>query len=89
MRNDNTRKIVSRGWQTFEEKQRESRAHAQEEQNSLLVVQRELGFEYLCENVKTSFLFSNYFQICWIFWILIVSYDKNLKKFMQPTKFDP
>ncbi len=64
MRNDNTRKIVSRGWQTFEEKQRESRAHAQEEQNSLLVVQRELGFEYLCENVKTSFLFSNYFQIC-------------------------
>jgi hypothetical protein len=43
MKNNNTKKIVSRGLQTFEEKQRKSRARARmhkEEQNSLVVAQR-------------------------------------------------
>jgi hypothetical protein len=43
MKNNNTKKIVSRGLQTFEEKQRKSSARARthkEEQNSLVVAQR-------------------------------------------------
>jgi len=49
-------------------------------------------FAHFCEGVFIGIIVPfqvrhklNYFLICPFFWILIVSYDKKIKNFMQPT----